>query len=59
MDKQKQIEELQQQLQQRANQLIAADHLAGKISGAIELLTAQIAEEESDASKKEEEVKAN
>jgi len=53
MDKKQQIEELQQQLQQRANQLISTDHIAGKISGAIELLTAQIAEEESDAEKEE------
>jgi len=46
MDKKMQIEELQQQIQQRAQQLLSADHLAGKIQGAIEILQAQIQEEE-------------
>ena len=68
MDKQQlqqQMQVLQQQLARRHQQLaegsgtLAGDFLSGKFTGAVELLDSLIKEEESDASKKEEEVKAN
>jgi len=46
MDKKEQVQRLHQQLRERADQLIQQDYIGGKISGAIELLTAQIQEEE-------------
>ena len=46
LTKKEQLTALQQQLQARADQLLKGDHLAGKFIGTIELLDAQIKEEE-------------